>query len=181
MTNHSLHHFHTSFEWSRVPSSFNWLFFFLLLMMWSLFFILTLFFKLLDIGVPDFPLSDFTSKIICYWRASCSSSCLNWRIDCLDLSIFIVEFIFHSLLNRFNIFSRSWLFLFGLTFHLFKFGFSYILNFLLNLVFIRRSVDVVSLLTKMYDELIDRLVFFIFPFKIVIHDSIRFSLWVWNN
>jgi hypothetical protein len=113
--------------------------------------ILVLFFELIDVSIPYLPLSHFTPKIICYWRASRSSSLLNRWVDSLDLSTLIIKLVSHCLFDSIHIFSRPRLFLFSLSLNLFKFSFANVLDLFLNFVFVRGSVDVVSLETEVHD------------------------------
>jgi hypothetical protein len=150
LSNHSFHYFHTSLEWSRIPSS-SLTMLLLFLFVASFLIIFIFFFKLLDVGIPDLPLSYLSTQIISDGRASGSSSLLNGRTYSLCLSIFIVEFIFHSLFNSFNIFSWARFFLLSLPFDLFKFSFADILDFLLDFVFVWTSMDVVSFEGEMHN------------------------------
>ena len=184
LSNHSLHDLHASFKWSWISSwlrgIYNFSLFFLILLL-LLLVIFVLFLKFLDVAIPHFPLSYLTSKVVGNRRTSCSSSFFNRRVNSLNLSTFVIEFISHCLLNSFNIFAWAWLFLLGLSFDLFKFGLANILDFFLNLVFIWWSMDIVSLKAEMNDQLINRVVFLIFALEIIIHHTIRFCLWIGDN
>lgn len=185
LSNHSLHNLHTSFEWCWISARLSriiWNFFlFFLILFLLLFIIFVLFLKLFNIAIPNFPLSYLSSKIVSYRRASCSSSLFNRRVDSLDLSTFVIEFISHCLLNSFNIFAWTWLFLLSLSFDLLKFCFSNILDFFLNLVLIWWGMNVVSLKAEMHYKLVNWIIFLIFALKIIIHHPIRFCLWIGDN
>ncbi len=154
LANHSLHDFHTSFEWSRVSAWLRiiWNFFLFFLILFFLLFVIFIFFlEFLNITIPNFPLSYLTSKVISNRRTSCSSSFLNRRVNSLNFSTFVIEFISHCLLNCFNIFAWTWFLLLGLSFNLFKFCLADILNFFLNFVLIWWSMNIVSLKAEMND------------------------------
>jgi hypothetical protein len=85
------------------------------------------------------------------------------------------------LLNSFNIFAWTWLFLLSLSFDLLKFCFSNILDFFLNLVLIWWGMNVVSLKAEMHYKLVNWIIFLIFALKIIIHHPIRFCLWIGDN
>lgn len=163
LSNHSLHNFHTSFKRYRISST---LLFKFLFMMCSIFFFLfmiffklfLLFFEILDVAIPNVPLSDFTSQVICYWGACCSSSLFDIWINCLNLSTFIIEFISHCLFNGFNIFTRSRFFLLSLSSEFFEISFSIILNFFLNFVLILTCMNIISLKTEMHHHLINAII-----------------------
>jgi hypothetical protein len=179
LSNHPLHYFHTSLKRSRISSCLTTFLLFLLVPSFLLVFIL--FLKLFNVGIPNFPLSYLSSKIISNRRTCCSSSLLNWRIDCLYFSIFIVKLVFHCLLNGFHIFARPRFFLFSLSFNLLKFGFADILYFLLDFILVWASMNVISFKAKVHNELVYWIIDFVFAIKIVIHHSVRLSLRVGNN
>lgn len=60
------------------------------------------------------------------------------------LSVFVIELVLHGLLNGFNIFARTWFFLFGLSFDLLKLYLSGSFDFFLDFVLIGASMDVIS-------------------------------------
>ena len=149
LSDHSFHNFHTSFESSRESSSFMrsfWFLFFAILVIISI-----LFLELLNVRVPNLPLCDLSSEVISYGRACGSSSLSDRGIDSLNLSVFVVEFVLHSLLDGFCVFAWTWFFLFGLSFNLLKFALSVVLYFLLDLVLVGSCVNIVSFKTKMHD------------------------------
>ena len=184
LSNHSLHDLHASFKWSWISSwlrgIYNFSLFFLILFL-LLLVIFVLFLKFLNIAIPHFPLSYLSSKVVGNRRTSCSSSFFNRRVNSLNLSTFVIEFISHCLLNSFNIFAWAWLFLLGLSFDLFKFGLANILNFFLNFVFIWWSMNIVSLKAEMNDQLVNWVVFLIFALEVIIHHPIGFCLWIGDN
>ena len=184
LSNHSLHDLHASFKWSWISSWFrgiyNFSLFFLILFL-LLLVIFVLFLKFLNIAIPHFPLSYLSSKVVGNRRTSCSSSFFNRRVNSLNLSTFVIEFISHCLLNSFNIFAWAWLFLLGLSFDLFKFGLANILDFFLNFVFIWWSMNIVSLKAEMNDQLVNWVVFLIFALEVIIHHPIGFCLWIGDN
>lgn len=155
---------------------------FFLFLIFVIFLVISVFFlELLDVTIPYVPLSDLSSQIISYWRTSSSSSLLDWSIDSLNLSVLVVELVLHCLLYSFNIFARTRLLLFSLPFYSFKFAFARIFNLFLNFVLIGACMDIVPFKTKMHNELINCIVDFIFPFQIIIVDSIRFCLRIRNH
>jgi hypothetical protein len=184
LSNHSLHDLHASFKWSWISSwlrgIYNFSLFFLILFL-LLLVIFVLFLKFLNIAIPHFPLSYLSSKVVGNRRTSCSSSFFNRRVNSLNLSTFVIEFISHCLLNSFNIFAWAWLFLLGLSFDLFKFGLANILDFFLNFVFIWWSMNIVSLKAEMNDQLVNWVVFLIFALEVIIHHPIGFCLWIGDN
>ena len=179
LSDHSLHDFHTSFKRSRVSSTFVRSFYFLLLPI--LFIISVLFFELFDVRVPNLPLSDFSSQIIGDGRASSCSSLSYGSVDGLNFSIFVVEFVLHCLLDSFCIFAWTWFLLLSLPFYLFELALSIVLDFFLNFILIGSCMNVVSFKTEVHDELIDCIIDFVFPFQIIIIDSVGFSMRVGNN
>ena len=77
--------------------------FLLVLVVFLVIFVIIL--ELLDVAIPDIPLSDFASQIVSdRWTSGCPSF-LDRSVDCLDLPVLVVKFIFHGLLDGFNIFS----------------------------------------------------------------------------
>lgn len=184
LSNHSLHDLHASFKWSWISSwlrgIYNFSLFFLILFL-LLLVIFVLFLKFLNVAIPHFPLSYLSSKVVGNRRTSCSSSFFNRRVNSLNLSTFVIEFISHCLLNSFNIFAWAWLFLLGLSFDLFKFGLANILDFFLNFVFIWWSMNIVSLKAEMNDQLVNWVVFLIFALEVIIHHPIGFCLWIGDN
>lgn len=79
---------------------------FLFLFIFIIFLVISvLFFELFDIAIPNFPLSDLTSKVVSDGRTRSCSSFFDGSVDSLDLPIFVIEFILHRLLDSFNIFS----------------------------------------------------------------------------
>lgn len=104
LSDHSFHDFHATFKGVRVSASscfFNFLF---MRLIWFII-IFAFFLELLDVGIPDSPLSNLSSEIIGDGGASSCSPFFDWRIDSLYFSVFVVEFILHGLLYSFNIFS----------------------------------------------------------------------------
>ena len=99
----------------------------------------------------------------------------------MNFSRFVVELVAHGLLDSLHVLARSWFFLFCLPFDLFKFSLSGIFDFLLDLVLIGASVNVVSLKAEMDDQLINSIILFIFPIEVVIHGAIEFCLRVGDN
>lgn len=184
LSNHSFHDLHASFKWSWISSwlrgIYNFSLFFLILFL-LLLVIFVLFLKFLNVAIPHFPLSYLSSKVVGNRRTSCSSSFFNRRVNSLNLSTFVIEFISHCLLNSFNIFAWAWLFLLGLSFDLFKFGLANILDFFLNFVFIWWSMNIVSLKAEMNDQLVNWVVFLIFALEVIIHHPIGFCLWIGDN
>jgi hypothetical protein len=132
--------------------------------------------ELFDISIPDFPLGDLASKVVGDgWAGSCSSF-LDGGVDSLDLSVLVVEFVLHGLFDGFNIFAGPGFLLLSLALDSFKFAFAGILNFLLNFVFVRPGMDIVSLEAKVHHQLINGIVDFILPFQIIIVDSVGLCL-----
>lgn len=174
----SFHYFYTSLEWFRISSLFPTLFLFFLMM--NFFLIFVLFLKLFNIWIPYLPLSNLSSQIINYRRVSCGSSLFYTGICCLNLSTLIIEFISHCLFNSLNIFSWAWFLLFSLSFNLLEFCFSIKLNVLLNFIFVWRCMNVISFQGKMTNQLINRIILFIFAIKIIIHNPVRLRLRVWD-
>lgn len=180
LTNHSLHNLHATLERSWVPSTSISGFLFLLFIS-SLLFILILSFKFLNISIPNFPLCNLSSQIISNWRTCSCSSFLNVRIYSLNLPVFIIEFVFHRLFNRFNIFTRPRFLLLGLSLDLFKLSLAYVLNLLLNFIFVWTCVDIVTFQTEVDHQLINSVINLIFALQIIIHHSVRLSLRVRHN
>ena len=104
LSDHSFHNLHTSLKRSRISSS-CFLIFSLLLIFVIFFIIFVLPFELINIGIPNLPLSDLSSKIVYDWRTSCSSFIRNWSVYGLNLSVFVIKFVLHCLFYSFNIFS----------------------------------------------------------------------------
>lgn len=152
----------------------------LFLVVVALLIVLVLFLELVDVGVPYFPLSDLSPEVICYWRASGSSSFLDGGVDGLNLSTLIIELVPHSLFDGIHIFSRPGLLLLRLSLDLFKFSFSDVLDFFLDFVLVGGSVDVVSLETQVHNQLVNGIIRFIFAIQVVIHNSVRLSQRVGN-
>lgn len=143
--------------------------------------IFAFFLELLDVGIPDSPLSNLSSEIIGDGGTSCCSPFFDWRIDSLYFSVFVVEFILHGLLYSFNIFSWSRLFVFSLALDSLKLGFPLVINFFLYLELIGACVNVISFKRKVHDQLINRVIGLIFSLEIVVHHSVWFSLWIRDN
>ena len=143
--------------------------------------IFVLFLELLDVRVPNLPLGDFSSEVVSDGRACGCSSLLDGRVDGLHFSVFIVKLVFHCLFYGFHIFARAWLFLLCLSLDLLKFGFPHILNFLLNFVFIRTSMNVVSFKTQVHDELVHSIISLVFSVEVIIHYTVGLSLGIGNN
>jgi len=179
LTDHSLHYLHTSFERCRISPWISRLL--LLLFVCRLLIFLALLLELVNIRIPDLPLRYLSAKIISDgWTGSCSSLFYR-RIYCLNFSALIIKLVSHCLFDSFHIFSWSRLLLFRLSFDLLKLGLANVLNLLLHFVIIRWSMNIVSLKTKVHNELINRIIFLIFPVQIIIHDSVWFCQRVGYN
>ena len=152
LADHPLHDLHTSFERSRVSSTF------LLHFGFSFFIFRVLFLHLFDIGIPDIPLRDFSSQILDNRRTGGCTSVFDGGVDCLHLSTPVVELVAHGLLYRLNVLARARFFLFCLTLDLLELGLADVLDLLLDLVLIGRGVDVVPLQAEVHDHLIDGLI-----------------------
>lgn len=93
LPDHSLHDLHTSKERRRISSGFNSLFGYIFILTFIILF--GLFLEILNISIPNFPLSYFSSNILSCGRYCCSSSFSDFRINCLHLSSIVIEFISH--------------------------------------------------------------------------------------
>lgn len=178
LPDHPLHDLHASLERGGVPSSLSTsgLLFFLLVA--ALLIILSFLLELFNIGIPDLPLGHFSSEVISDRWASGSSSFFDRRVNGLDLSALVIELIPHRLFDSLHILAGSRLFLFGLPLDLLKLGLPDILNLLLDLILIGRSMDVISLKAEMHDQLINSIIYLVLPVEVIIHDPVGFRLGV---
>lgn len=135
LSDHPLHNLHASLERGRIPSSLSTLL--LLLLVAALLIIFSLLLELLDIGIPDLPLSDLSSEIVSDRRTSGCSSFFDRWVNGLNLSALIIELIPHSLLDRLYILPRSRFLLLCLSLHLLKLSLADVFNLLLDLILIR--------------------------------------------
>ena len=95
LSDHSLHDLGASLEGSRIPS---WLWTFLFLI--SAFILnSSFFFQILNVVIPNIPLSDFTTDVDVCWELSCGSSFFHFWVNCLNFSSVIVELIPHGLFD----------------------------------------------------------------------------------
>ena len=139
LADHPFHDLHTSFERSRVSSTFLLNFGFTLLL-FSI-----LFLHLFNIGIPYIPLCDFSSQILDNWRTGSCTTIFDGRVDCLHFTTAVVELVAHRLLDGLYILARSRFFLLCLPLDLLKFGLANVLDFFLDLILVGGGMDVVSL------------------------------------
>lgn len=180
LPDHSFHDFHASLKRNWVSSTLSFLSSFLVVIFIFVVFLtlFLLFFELINVAIPNIPLSYFTSEIICDWWASSSSSLLYVRIYGLNLTTFVVKFVSHCLLNSLYIFAWSRLFLLGLPSEFFKVSLSNILNFFLDFILVLTCMDVVTLETEMHDHLVNSIIEFIFSLIIIVHYFIGRCNWI---
>ena len=98
LPDHSFHNFHASQKRRRVSSRLD-SFFRNMLILITFIILLSFFFKILDITIPNFPLSDLSSNVFSCWWDRCCSSLSYLRVNCLDFSTIVIEFISHRLFN----------------------------------------------------------------------------------
>lgn len=141
----------------------------------------SLFLKIFNISIPNIPLSNLSSYILSWRWNRCSTSLFYLRINCLNLSSVVVEFISHWLFNSFYIFTWTWLLFLSFSSIFIKFFLSIILDKLLCFKLSCSSMYIISLKAKMYCQIISSIINFINSFIKIIWNFIRRCLWINSN